>query len=85
MIMNDGPCRWKCIVLLVTGAFAWAGPGRADPPTAFEKKVLTDRFHAEAAGLGDIDKDGHADAVYGPYWYAGPACTKRFEIYLTTS
>lgn len=33
----------------------------------FEKIVLTDRFHAEAAGVGDIDGDGHGDAIYGPF------------------
>ena len=51
-------------------------PAAAAPPT-FRKVVLTDKFHAEAAGVGDIDKDGHGDAVYGPYWYAGPEYTKR--------
>jgi hypothetical protein len=53
----------------------------AESHVVFEKKVLTDKFHAEAAGIGDIDGDGHADAVYGPYWYAGPAFTERFAIY----
>ena len=53
----------------------------AESPVAFEKKVLTDKFHAEAAAIGDIDRDGHADVVYGPHWYAGPAFTERFEIY----
>jgi len=47
----------------------------------FEKIVLTDRFHAEAAGLGDIDGDGHGDAVYGPFWYAGPDFAERYPIY----
>ena len=47
----------------------------------FEKIVLTDQFHAEAAGVGDIDGDGHGDAIYGPFWYAGPSFTERFPIY----
>lgn len=73
-------CR-ICIVWLVAGAAAGPGLLQADSPVVFERKVLTDRFHAEAAGIGDIDKDGHGDAVYGPYWYAGPTFTERFEIY----
>jgi len=52
----------------------------AATPT-FRKVQLTDKFHAEAAGIGDIDKDGHGDAVYGPYWYAGPGFQERHEIY----
>lgn len=77
--------RWihraaACLGMLVCGltevAVALDGS-----PVRFEKTVLTDRFHAEAAGIGDIDKDGHGDAVYGPYWYAGPMFTERFEIY----
>ncbi|MEI7781835.1 MAG: hypothetical protein WCJ18_07905, partial [Planctomycetota bacterium] len=38
---------------------ACAPAARAEPGVAFEKKILTDTFHAEAAGIGDIDKDGH--------------------------
>jgi len=56
---------------------------RAEPGVTFEKRVLTNTFHAEAAGIGDIDKDGHPDVVYGPAWYAGPGFTERFEIYPT--
>ncbi len=42
---------------------------------------MTDKFYAEGSGLGDINKDGHGDAVYGPYWYAGPDFQKKHEIY----
>ncbi|MCE9631643.1 MAG: VCBS repeat-containing protein [Planctomycetia bacterium] len=69
----------------LVGIVAWAAgclnAAGADAPVTFEKKVLTDRFHAEAAGIGDIDNDGHPDVVCGPYWYAGPAFADRFEIY----
>jgi hypothetical protein len=74
----------RSIFLLATAASmvaAFVPAVLAEPGVAFEKKVLTDKFHAEAAGIGDLDKDGHPDAVYGPYWYAGPAFTERFEIY----
>ena len=49
--------------------------------TGFTKIQLTDVFHAEGAGVGDIDRDGHVDAVYGPYWYAGPDFKTRHGIY----
>jgi hypothetical protein len=55
----------------------------AETPAAapFTKIQLTDKFHAEGAGIGDIDRDGHGDAIYGPFWYAGPEFTTRHEIY----
>ncbi|MFM8578027.1 MAG: FG-GAP repeat domain-containing protein, partial [Planctomycetaceae bacterium] len=54
----------------------------AEPATVtFSKTTLTNKFHAEGAGLGDFDKDGQVDAVYGPYWYSGPGFTSRHEIY----
>jgi hypothetical protein len=58
-----------------------AAAAGAESPVRFEKRVLTTSFHAEAAGIGDIDADGHADAIYGPHWYAGPDFSDRFEIY----
>ena len=53
----------------------------AETPVSFRKHVLTNMFHAEASGLGDIDRDGHGDAIYGPFWYAGPNFTVKHEIY----
>ena len=47
----------------------------------FTKIQLTENFHAEGAGIGDIDHDGHVDAIYGPFWYAGPDFKTRHEIY----
>jgi len=69
------------VVAAAAGCVAACTAAHAEPPVRFEKKTLTAQFHAEAAGIGDIDHDGHADAVYGPYWYAGPEFTARFEIY----
>lgn len=53
----------------------------AAEPVAFRKLVLTEDFHAEAVGIGDIDKDGRPDVVYGPFWYAGPDFRTRHPIY----
>ncbi len=69
-----------CSAIVLTGLAAAGHAAPAAPPT-FRKVVLTDKFHAEAAGIGDIDKDGHGDAVYGPYWYAGPDFRERYAIY----
>lgn len=47
----------------------------------FERIQLTDKFHAEGVGIGDFNRDGKPDVVYGPYWYEAPAFTTRHEIY----
>ncbi|MFM9059118.1 MAG: FG-GAP repeat domain-containing protein [Planctomycetaceae bacterium] len=77
------PCRAASRVVVLAALTTAVVPGAigADPPVTFMKIQLTDTFHAEGAGIGDIDKDGHGDAVYGPWWYAGPAFTVRHEIY----
>jgi len=56
-----------------------AAPGE-EPPT-FTRIVLTEKFHAEGAAWGDIDRDGHGDAVYGPNWYTGPEFKTAHPIY----
>ena len=56
----------------------------SDPPT-FETVMLSPQFHAEGAAIGDINRDGQADAVAGPYWYEGPRFKKKHEIYPPTT
>ena len=54
----------------------------ADPlHRSFKKIQLTDTFHAEGAGIGDFDQDGHMDVVVGPYWYAGPQFDTKHQLY----
>jgi hypothetical protein len=48
---------------------------------SFKKQQLEGYYWSEGAMLGDLNKDGKADAVYGPYWWAGPDFKKRHEIY----
>lgn len=43
----------------------------------FERRELSDRFHAEGGAAGDIDGDGTPDVVAGPYWYEGPDFGRR--------
>jgi len=47
----------------------------------FEKIQLTDKFWAEGAAIGDINRDGHSDVIAGPYWYESPDFKKRHEFH----
>jgi hypothetical protein len=63
-------------LLLPLAAFAQS----TQPPPLdgrWEKRHVTPYFWAEGATAGDLNKDGHADLVYGPHWYEGPDFTKR--------
>jgi len=53
----------------------------APPEITFEKIVLTDRYYCDGITAGDINSDGHADIVAGPFWYEGPSFQKPHEIY----
>ncbi|QEG34253.1 PVC-type heme-binding CxxCH protein [Bythopirellula goksoeyrii] len=48
---------------------------------SFKRLQLTDQFFSEGATAADINRDGIADIISGPYWYAGPEFTERFEYY----
>jgi hypothetical protein len=47
----------------------------------FDRQRLTDVYFSEGAGVGDLNGDGKADVVYGPYWFEGPDFTRKHEIY----
>ncbi len=51
------------------------------PSRGFEKVVLTPRYYCDGIDTGDINRDGNADVVAGPYWYAGPNFSKAHEFY----
>lgn len=56
----------------------------AEPQTSkivWKTDKLDDVFFAEGATAGDIDGDGNADVVSGPYWFAGPDFKQRHTIY----
>lgn len=48
---------------------------------SFERQQLTDVYFSEGANAGDVNGDGVADVVYGPYWFAGPDYKTKHEIY----
>jgi hypothetical protein len=47
----------------------------------FERLQLTDIYYSEGIAAGDLNRDGHVDIVYGPYWFAGPSFQAKNEIY----
>jgi hypothetical protein len=47
----------------------------------FARQRLTDVYFSEGISVGDLNRDGQADVVYGPYWFEGPAFTTKHEIY----
>ncbi len=48
---------------------------------SFQRHQLTDVYYSEGVAQGDINGGGHADIVYGPYWFAGPDWKQRHEIF----
>jgi len=42
---------------------------------------LSEHFFSEGVSAGDLNKDGHADLVYGPFWFEGPTWKKKHLIY----
>ena len=51
----------------------------------FKKVIVTDKFWAEGADIGDFNRDGQVDVVSGAFWYEGPEFKKRHEIYEATA
>ena len=70
------------LALAVSPALALAA---AEPTLhSFKKQQLDKHYWSEGAMLGDLNRDGKPDAISGPYWWEGPAFTKRHEIYPAT-
>lgn len=67
--------------LILTTALALAGAAPAETLIRFEKQQLESRFFGEGAAVGDLNRDGKNDVVYGPYWWEGPDFTKRHTLY----
>jgi putative membrane-bound dehydrogenase-like protein len=62
-------------VLLASG-----GPG-VGAQERFERLTLSIDFLCEGASFADLDRDGKADVIAGPYWYRGPDFAVQREIY----
>lgn len=66
-------------IFLALASTLHAGPAGALPN--YQRLELSDQFFGEGAAFGDLNRDGHLDAVSGPYWYAGPDFKQRHEFY----
>lgn len=68
-----------CILAFASASVAASG---AEPaPARYRKLHLDERFFAEGSTFGDLNRDGHPDAIAGPYWYEGPEFKARHEFY----
>lgn len=68
-----------CLLNLFCAALCTALCGAELPQ--YKKTVLSDKFYAEGANVGDFNKDGQLDIIAGPYWYEGPHFTVKHEVY----
>lgn len=73
------------LLRLLPLALPIAAFAQSTPPPAldgqWERKHLTPHFWAEGACAGDFNKDGKIDVAYGPFWFEGPAFTKRHTFW----
>ncbi|TWT89444.1 PVC-type heme-binding CxxCH protein [Stieleria varia] len=79
MILPTSRLGSLCVVILLL-ADHW-GISQDHTLHSFERKQLTDVYYSEGANAGDLNGDGVADLVYGPYWYAGPDYQTKHELY----
>lgn len=76
--------RAGLVVLALAAAAAAQTAAALAPPseaTPFRKIELSRDFFAEGGTFGDLNRDGHADAIAGPFWYEGPDFSRRHELY----
>jgi putative membrane-bound dehydrogenase-like protein len=67
----------------IAGASALTAAETSEQKTLhhFDRQQLTDVYFSEGADAGDLNGDGIADVVYGPYWFEGPDFKTKHEIY----
>jgi putative membrane-bound dehydrogenase-like protein len=76
--------RWTFAACLSFSLLVTSSGSAADPAPvirSFQRQQLDDRFFCEGATFGDLDADGHADLVAGPFWFAGPDFKEQHEYY----
>jgi hypothetical protein len=71
-----------CALRLVCVGLACVGLRAADYTVHSFRKIHLDKYYwSEGANFGDLNRDGKADVISGPYWWEAPDFTKRHEIY----
>ena len=60
-------------------------PAAADELHSFKRIQLSDQFWSEGASAADLNNDGSADVISGPWWWEGPDYVKRHEFYPATA
>ena len=64
--------RIRAILVACSVVAVVAGTIRADEPK-WKQHTVNGRSEFEAAGVFDVDNDGHLDIISGDAWYQGPA------------
>lgn len=77
--------RSRLMVPFILAALAGSAMAQEYTLHRFQKLQLTDQFWGEGANFGDLNRDGHNDLVYGPWWWEGPKFEKRHEYYPATA
>ena len=79
MTYSSRPWRLEFATLLIALALSPRFLS-AERVIEFDKAVLSEEFFSEGACAADLDGDGHADVISGPYWYAGPEYRERLAF-----
>ena len=72
-------------VLFVLAVLSATPDGPVADIPAFKRIQLSDQFWSEGANFGDLNNDGANDIISGPWWWEGPAFTRRHEFYPATA
>lgn len=62
-------------------AFAAVTTVHAATQITWKRQQLHGDFYSEGAAIGDINGDGKADVVAGPFWWEGPTFEKKHAYY----
>ncbi|MDA1044865.1 MAG: VCBS repeat-containing protein [Verrucomicrobia bacterium] len=73
------PLKFRSLCTVTTFFVVTASLGLA--AESWTHVPLTETFYSEGAAIGDVDKDGTNDLVYGPHVYFGPTYTRTTEVY----